>query len=431
MKIRVVFLLCVPFLLHPQAFDYNGNPINRTGGITITSATSSLLLNNYTQALNFDGMIDRTFGAQGIVNTTGKGAGAGEVNAAVLQPDGKIIAAGTTGAIFQLIRYNSNGSLDSSFNGGTPVTTAATNTANAVLLQSDGKIVAGGTNGANFCLVRYNSNGTIDTTFNGGTPVTTAATSIAHAALLQPDGKIVAVGQNATPNFCLVRYNSDGAVDTTFNGGVPVTTAATSIARAAVLQADGKIIVGGQNATPNFCLVRYNSDGTVDATFNGGNPVTTADTTVAYALLLQPDGKIVAIGAGAANFRVTRYNSNGSLDTTFNGGVPVVTLNTTFALAGLLQPDGKIIAGGWNGGGFCLTRYTTTGLLDTTFGPNGTNIVETPGTTDNITALVLQPDNKIIACGNAVLNFDFVLARYINPFTLASFTASYGSIGLI
>jgi len=447
-KIVLMTLMLGMIINFKAAIDYNGTPINRSGGITITPQTSPAILASYTQAFNMYGLLDETFGQRGIVNTPG--AGAGSAYAAVLQPDEKIIAVGYNGTTFELIRYNSNGSIDTSFNGGNPVVGAnTTRYAHAALLQPDGKIVAVGVSsvgtGERSCLVRYNSDGSIDTSFNAGNPVIGAnTTSIANAVLLQPDGKIVTAGHNsAGTGFCLARYNSDGSVDTTFNGGTPVIGAGTTLyAHAALLQPDGKIVAVGVSsvaAGSRFCLARYNSDGSIDTSFNGGNPVIGANSTGnAYAALLQPDGKIVAVGNSTGDlnpFKLARYNSDGSVDTTFNGGTPVVGPNTTGTIHGvLLQPNGKIVAVGSNNTGnrFCLTRYNSNGSIDTTFGPDNTNVVITTGTTYRAYAALLQPDGKIVAVGtNGTGTYDFVLIRYVNPFTLASFTASYGNVGMM
>jgi uncharacterized delta-60 repeat protein len=385
------FLFIVGFLnmlYAKRSVDYNGTPKNKNAEIILSSETSSVLLASYTHLISFDGLPDNTFGSVGVVSGSVVTATA---SGAALQPDGKIIAVGESSSIvpnFCLVRYNTNGSVDPAFNGGIPVIgVEATARAYAALLQQDGKIVAVGESTiGSFCLARYNSNGSVDPTFNGGNPVIdiTDTTFAANAALLQPNGKIVAAGISRTGDFyfCLIRYDSNGSIDPTFNGGNPVIGAITTQGiNAVVLQPNGKIVAAGDSQTGFFCLVRYNVDGSVDTTFNGGNPVidTTGVTQQGHALLLQPDGKIVAVGNSQTGFFcLVRYNSDGSVDPTFNGGVPVIgAITTQVPYAALLQPDGKIISIGQSAAG------------------------------------------------------TFCLARYINPFSLTSFTASYGTVGLL
>ena len=190
--IKVLVLMCFLSLHTKQAIDYNGNPINNHGTITITPTTSPAVLASYTQAINMDGMIDQTFFFNPVTN--------GQANAALLQPDGKFIGLGANGANFQLVRYNSDGSIAPSFN----VTTVIPGGANAAVLQPDGKSIAVGINAAatHFQLVRYNSDGSIDPTFN----LNAIPTSRAFAAVLQPDNKIVAVGRDGAGHFQPARY---------------------------------------------------------------------------------------------------------------------------------------------------------------------------------------------------------------------------------
>ena len=464
-----VFLTLAPCKAK-QAVDYNGNPISTANSIIITPRTSPIALANYTQALNTAGLLDNTFGNGGIVAGTIVG-GSPVINAIALQSDGKIVVAGTTniggGGTFITVRYNSNGTIDSSFNNGSPIL-GPNGGAYAIAVQPNGAIIVAGTTnvaaggGGHFCITRYTAGGAIDTTFNGGTPVATGITGGAFALALQPNGALLVGGTNnianatagaghdGVSNFVLTRYTSTGTIDPTFNGGVIVTGASTqlngpaAIIYALLLQPNGNIVTIGATklhipaaSDPIFCLSRYTTTGAIDNSFNNGNPVITGATNVAYAGLLQSDGKIVAVGSnlvGGGNFEfaLVRYNSDGSVDQTFNNGNTINTPNTSTAYSALLQPDGKIIAVGkttTGGGGFCLVHYNIDGSLDTTFGPNGTNIISTAGTATAYAALLL-PNNEIVAVGqNATPNFS--LARYINPFTLASFSASYGNVGLL
>jgi uncharacterized delta-60 repeat protein len=400
------------------------------------------------------GDLDPTFGLGGKVTTDFFG-NVDFANAVAVQPDGKIVAAGQASfpgqSVYGLARYNSDGSLDSTFGSGGLVTTAfgQFSAADAVVLQPDGKIVAAGSaSSGGFGLARYNSDGSLDSTFGVGGRVTTdffGGGDAANAVVLQPDGKIIAAGAAFTGQtvYGLARYNSDGSLDPTFGSGGLVTTAfgQFDIATAVVLQPDGKIVAAGRGG-PDFTLARYNSDGSLDSTFGVGGRVTTdffGNEDGAWAMALQPDGKIVAAGFATRSgedidFALARYNSDGSLDPTFGLGGKVTTDFFGFAdpaLAVVLQPDGKIVAAGQAahfpqfppppppGNVFGLARYNSDGSLDPTFGSGGLVTTAFSGFNDHANAMALQPDGKIVAAGYTeghplLPTPDFALARYLS-----------------
>jgi len=248
----------------------------------------------------------------------------------VTNGSGKVSSANVTDVS---IGCHNSGSLDTSFSTDGKVTTAfgtSNDVATSVAIQSDGKIVAAGYsyNGANydFALVRYNMDGSLDSTFGTGGKVTTAfgtGDDGAKSVAIQSDGKIVAAGYSdngANYDFALVRYNTDGSLDSTFGTGGKVTTAVgtgTDNAKSVAIQSDGKIVAAGYSyngANFDFALVRYNTDGSLDSTFGTGGKVTTAFGTSndeAYSVAIQSDGKIVAAGSSnnGANydFALVRY----------------------------------------------------------------------------------------------------------------------------
>jgi len=328
-----------------------------------------------------DGSLDGSFDGDGIAVSTPLGGGDdSSADAVAVQPDGKIVAAGHAGARdshwdFALARYKPNGSLDASFDADGIVTTSIggnDDSVSAVVLQPDGKIVAAGwslTKGGSrdlFALARYNPDGSPDTSFSGDGKLTTriSGQDKAMAVVLQPDGKIVAAGygsNDGNDDFELVRYNANGRLDPSFDGDGKLTTPIGSHndqANAVALQPDGKIVAAGwsqQDAGDVFALARYNPDGSLDAGFDSDGIVTTP-TGYAYAVAVQPDGKIVAAGHDA----LARYNPDGSLDTGFNGsGIVMTSVGDANAVA--LQPDGKLVSAGegYNGQNldFALARY--------------------------------------------------------------------------
>jgi uncharacterized delta-60 repeat protein len=387
------------------------------------------------------GDLDLTFSGDG-KQTTPFGFGGSNAAAIVRQADGKLVVAGTDtggdGGDFVLARYNPSGSLDTSFSGdgrqrtdfGTDVDQAA-----GVALQGNGKIVVVGSGGPNadFAIARYNTNGSLDTSFSGDGKETTdfGAFDLATDVAIQSDGKIVAVGRGVTTSgtFALARYNTNGSLDTTFSGDGKQTTVfpgGSGEARGVALQGNGKIVVAG-STNGNFALARYNTNGSPDTTFSGDGKLTTdfGGSEFATALVLQTDGKIVAAGVDSGGFALARYNPNGSLDTSFSGDGKQTTdlgANGGEVVGGVaLQADAKIVVVGrgapTNGfDDFGIVRYNPNGSLDTTFSGDGIQTTDFGGF-DSADDVAIQPDGKIVAAGVADtsgINSDFALARY-NP----------------
>lgn len=358
-----------------------------------------------------------------------------------------------------------DGDLDPSFGDGGVVMTdfnTSTDLANAVALQADGKLVVAGTTYINndfsdedFAIARYNADGSLDTSFGNNGKVTTDFPNLAaviSAVAVQPDGKIVVAGGayplfTFTGDFKVARYNPDGSLDTSFGAGGIVTTIFPgdgSYAFALALQSDGKIIAAGTDffdfnpgdmSDTDFALARYNPDGSLDTTFGNGGTVTTdflGHEDDVYSVLIQPDGKIIAVGSANSpfdyyDFAIARYLANGSLDTTFGTGGKVRTdfgnNDLDIANAAALQPDGKIVAAGttmFDFGvqqQFALTRSNSDGTLDKTFGTGGRLLIDFGSFAQSANAVLIQPDGKIITVGYPNTedeNSDFLLAR-CNP----------------
>lgn len=404
------------------------------------------------------GDLDTTYGLTGKVMTDFAGRG-GVAYATTIQSDRKIVVGGTafTGdnffdADFALVRYNLDGSLDTSFGvGGKVLTDFAANQdeIHDLAIQADGKIVAVGrvrdNTGIHFGLARYNPNGTLDSTFGTGGKVVASVASIhsdANAVLIQPDHRIVVAGRGnaaSSPtnvNFTLARFNPNGTLDTTFgSSGIVVTDMGGpfDLVNDLTQQPDGKIIAAGYKGSDtdrdNYALARYNSDGTLDDMFGSGGKVETDFLHFddrGRSVALQADGKIVVAGgvrpeAGGERhfFGIARYKTDGTLDGDFNSTGKVTTdfaaYSPVFAenFAVVVQPDQKIISVGWMNHGFTLARYNPGGALDNTFGIQGTRLIATPGP---LFAAVLQPDGKLfVAGGNG--SGGFSTARFLTSTT--------------
>jgi uncharacterized delta-60 repeat protein len=289
-------------------------------------------------------------------------------------------------------------------------------------------------------LALHAADGDLDVTFGTGGEVSTdfsGGDDYAFALALQSDGRIVAAGGTSS-GFALARYNRDGSLDNGFGSGGKVTTAYSTGATAVAIQPDGKIVVAGGSL-----LVRYKTDGSLDPTFgSGGKVIQPGFGGFSVSLLLQADGKIVAVGTifTPGDFALVRYNSDGSLDPGFGSGGRVTTDfsgRDDEAYASALQSDGKIIAAGRTTttvgesmGFFALARYNTDGSLDPTFGMDG--VVTTsflPNDLSLAETLVIQPDGKIVAGGgNFVVEDGLMFARYNND---GSLDPTFGTGGKI
>ncbi|HZI86290.1 MAG TPA: PKD domain-containing protein [Pyrinomonadaceae bacterium] len=294
----------------------------------------------------------------------------------------------------------------------------------------------------------------LDSSFDGDGIVTTdhAEFEQINDIVIQPDGKTVAVGHSGifhgffqqSFEMIIARYNIDGSLDPTFGSGGIVTTdiGGFAIAFAVALQPDGKIVVGGRGdliSGANFTVVRYNTDGSLDATFGGSGVVTTP---IGFFfsqitdLSIQADGKIVVvgdaalIGAPVVTFVTTlaRYNADGSLDATFDGdGVsqPIPSgsegFRTALPVGMALQTTQKIVVAqtcivGTNQT-LCVSRYNSDGSLDNAFDGDGVAATEFDSSSGGLgQAVTIQPDDKIVAVGHIFTNIGGLpgLARFNN-----------------
>jgi uncharacterized delta-60 repeat protein len=242
------------------------------------------LLRNYAARLNVDGTVDSNF------NPSANGS----VSSAAVQADGKILIGGSFTAVGgttrnYIARLNADGTVDSNFN------PSASATVNSIAVQADGKILIGGgfsmVGGTtrNF-IARLNADGTVDSSFipNANAALFTIA--------IQPDGKILAGGSftnvGGMPRNYIARLNADGTVDSNFNPN------ANRYVYSFALQADGQILIGGSftnvGGMPRNYIARLNADGSVDSGFN--STVNVNSSSVVLSLALQADGKVLMGG---------------------------------------------------------------------------------------------------------------------------------------
>jgi uncharacterized delta-60 repeat protein len=305
------------------------------------------------------GSIDQTYGRGGwAIVDVGGSSGA---NALVLQPDGKIVLAGTGygsnyALDFAAARLNSNGSLDPSFGHGgiatVPIGSYAI--ANAVVLEPNGQIALGGgaVVGQNeFAVARLNANGTLDTTFGTNGSTTFNQPGAGWGMVLQGDGKLVLGGQDGTNQaYMATRVLSDGAPDTGFgtNGVLKVPVGSKAIGDAIAIQPDGKVLLAGSAFTNTgvAATVRLLPDGSLDQSFGSAGISTVPLWQGVNAITVDDSGRAVLAATGAT---AVRLNPDGSADRSFgNGGVATATIGSSTAANGVTidHSDGKVVLSG-------------------------------------------------------------------------------------
>ncbi len=401
------------------------------------------------------GQPDPSFGSAGFASVPGA-----HVRAVAVQSDGKVILAGDDGAtpVHLLIeRLNTNGSVDSSFNGGHALG-AANTVGRAVAIQSDGKIVVAGavtdTTGAtpvSMLAERFNSNGSADGSFGSGGVATALGASLqlgeAFALGIQADGKVVLGGQvtgsDGFPRTAFARFSSSGHLDGAFgSGGVElIDFGRYSEANSLAIQSDGKIVFTGSNRanlqTVNVIAGRLNTNGSVDASFahgafvqqlagNGGG------FSSGYGVALQPDGKVVIGGAATdgalgATALAVRLTSAGALDGSFGSGgitrlVAAAGGASCGSCSGTPPPPGAsavavsggevALAGYFDQFGrkrFALWGLNSSGHLDTGFGSGGLLLGAVTGSSIQATSIAVAPGGNFVVGGFATAPFSATL----------------------
>jgi uncharacterized delta-60 repeat protein len=451
----------------------NWNLTDNLGEIAANLVFQSEILSVYPAVLKA-GDLDPGFGTNGKA-ITDVNSGSDVAKEVFVQADKKIVVAGASNGNFALVKYNGDGSIDTSFgSNGKVVTTFATGINAVVTQQSDGKFVVSGANStvpdsAKLLTVnRYNSNGSLDTSFGNNGQVTTDFLSLAPNGITtiavdpqdiiqQKDGKIIVGGvlSDTTPRpggfsrVVLSRYNLDGSLDTSFGTNGKLVGSGNRLSRI-LLQDDGQIVTVGTDVSgfpipsSNAILNRYSSNGSLNTSFDTTSSIFGSRRSFALFrdAVIQGDGKIIT---ASDNNTLFRYNTNGSLDSSFGtNGKAIVNLGSSINQASIvIQNDGKIITGGFISSSdvrpsnlFGVVRYNSDGTLDTTFGDGG-KIIRDFGLIDNdfnvtneglSSTLKLQPDGSIVIVGttgklnnsgtlNDLGTFDFEIARYLNDGT--------------
>lgn len=385
--------------------DKGYSVIQQTDGKLVVAGLSSNGTNNDFAVVryNSDGSLDLGFGGTGYV-TTPIGTGNDVGQCIIQQPDGKLLVAGynesATGVNFALVRYNTDGTLDGTFGTGgivsTPILGYPTSRAHSLAIQSDGKIVLAGVSqsasNSNFSIARYTTAGALDLTFATSGYITTNVGSTVdegRSVIIQPDGKILVGGWTSNGSdfdFAIVRYSTSGGLDLTFDVDGIVTTDFAGLddqGYSLELESSGKIILAGlsnNGADLDFGIARYNSDGSLDLTFDTDGKVTTdfvSGNDLGYSVKIQSDSKILVAGqiqnTSGNDFGLARYNPDGSLDLTFDTDGKVETdigsngNDVGWSIA--IQYDAKtVVAGSGATSNFnmAVARYNACDIIDVT-----------------------------------------------------------------
>jgi uncharacterized delta-60 repeat protein len=295
----------------------------------------------------------------------------------------------------------------------------------SIAVLSNGQSIVGGTFSKG--IARLNADGGLDTDFLIGS----GADSTVSIVKIQPNGKFLVGGNftsfNGMPANMLIRLNSDGTSDPTFQTGSGFSSSLSSnwspgMVKAIAMQPDGKIYVGGFfdefNGIPVTNLVRLNADGTLDASFDAG---ASTDKTI-HCMVLQPDGKLLIGGdffsyggsGGIIHPFLARVNTDGSADSLFINNIQFGPINVSEVTSLALQSDLKILIGGRfnyvNGvTAKQIARLNADGTLDNSFNLNET----IPSIYDEVNTIALQPDGKILLGGSTQSWISDTISRII------------------
>ncbi|MDB6023041.1 MAG: Delta-60 repeat-containing protein, partial [Pedosphaera sp.] len=437
-------------------------------GKIVVAGTSSA--GNYTLArFNSDGSMDSSFGSGGFVSQDLDNGSADSCYAMVLQPDGKIVTAGETVAgtsfnpvyYMSLARFDTNGTLDSSFGSGGVVLSSSGSYANAMALEGDGNILVTSASG----VFRFTTNGIADASFGSGGKVIIPTANRITAVAIQGAGifvgqpaMIVVAGASAT-GALVARISLAGALDTTFNGvgyvsksigSGPSVTGVRLFASGVTFRIFKILISGDTDGGTNFMAARFNNDGSTDTTFGSSGvaltPIT-GDAVQDNGLAVMPGPLLVQVGTrttyltcgSTSDFVVVRHSySSGALDTNFYGsGVLVTNIGNRPAEANAvsIQQDGKIVIAGYcinpcGNNVLALCRLNPDSTFDPSFGSGGKLVTDLGPQNSQETPMVIQPDGKIVVAGVTYdgANYSVTVTRFL---TNGALDGSFGTGGSV
>jgi uncharacterized delta-60 repeat protein len=418
--------------------------------LVLAMSSAALLLLPGTHAMAAPGDLDAGFDTDGIV-TTNVGTVDQAFDVAVDSSDRVIVAGFTYNSHdrdFAVVRYKADGSLDTSFSGDGKVATdlgglSGNEQINAVAVQGDDKIVvAGNTVGVDqdMAVARYNTDGTLDTSFSGDGYLTTdfVGDDSAQGVAIDDSGDIVVAGSahvGGDVDFALARYTSGGVPDASFDGDGMLTTAvgpSNDQANDVGIDSHGEIVAVGATTqgahNKDFAIVRYNDDGSLDDTFSSDGIVIPNGTDKARSVAIDGADNIVAAGSyyniqsHDLDFGIVRYTPDGLPDGTFgsegNGRVNTPVGKGGEALSVAIDGQGRIVAAGYASNGtdrdFALVLYDASGNPETTFGTGG-KVLTPIGTNDSGRGVAVDSLGRFVMGGYALTgrNADFAAVRFL------------------
>jgi uncharacterized delta-60 repeat protein len=416
--------------------------------VKINLGISLVIVTSVLRTLSAPGGLDPSFSGDGklTASITVNNFGSDRARKVMAQPDGKIVVVGESDGRIALLRYQTNGVLDSAFGtGGVVVTPLGPNDfvyIGGAALLSDGRIVVGGevsleTNPTpDLIVTRYLADGQLDSTFgSGGVLIRDLGYSEGVRDMtVQSDGHILLAAHGVDWNlneyhFMVVRLLTNGNPDLTFDTDGIAETAFPNLTAptvdAIVLQPDGKVVVTGyatDASVTRLVLARFGSSGLLDTTFGTNGLMNVSATNTSFygeSIALQADGKILVAGNASQDFSnyqlVSRFLTNGLFDPTFNGGTPALLPETGGAEVAVAS-NGDIYVCGNRANDFALMRYTPSGSLDSTFGVGGVVQTTFSSFNDGAASLAIQADGKVLVAGSAFTmspTFTMALSRYL------------------
>ncbi len=427
----------------------------------------AILVLSIVQVSAAPGDLDTTFGIMGQLQDTTMG----QIRTTIVQPDGKIIVVGSryytdqsvTSQVPAVARYNSDGSLDYEFGTeGWVLGDTASGSFYGGVLQSDGKLVAAGSRNSDSFIVRFNANGTFDTTFSGDGKLTFTfpgpnyeSSRLTCVAIVPVTDKILVAGTVLFPyepnvnrsDIALARINANGSFDAAFGTAgkkkLDIAYDSNDVPTSMAVHPTNKKIALSLKDDSDFHVAMLNENGSFDTSFSGNGVVKTdfygnsdAAESVAFQRLIVSVGGYPAITTrlvvgGSAysssttkwDFALARYKTDGTLDTSFHDDGKVrkaLSYDNDMIKAIRIDPAGRIVTAGprrWNSyTDFAVVRFTPDGEYDTEFGNQGKVYTQffLSGLHINAepSALALAPDGKIVVASGYWTGHNRLLARY-------------------